>query len=229
MRVLRERLAAFLLQPLLVEFDQLGPIVGGEIGVERVTLALLVAVEQFLEMLVADAEHHVGIHGDEAPVAVIGEAAVAGFLRQRRHRLVVEAEIEHGVHHAGHRGARAGAHRHQKRVALVAENLAGDAADLRQRLLDLGAKLFRVLLLVGVVEGADLGGDGEAGRHRQAEIGHFGKAGALAAQQIAHGGLALGVAVAEAVDPFAFGRSAPGVPPPWAWEPCALPVFWFWR
>ncbi len=112
-RVLREWLAAFLLQPLLVVFDQFGPIVGGEIGIERVALPLLVAVEQFLEMLVADAEHNVGIHGDEAPIAVIGKAPVAGLLRQRRHRLVVEAEIKHGVHHARHRGAGAGAHRHQ--------------------------------------------------------------------------------------------------------------------
>ena len=27
--------------------------------------------------------------------------------------LIVEAEIEHGIHHAGHRGARARAHRHE--------------------------------------------------------------------------------------------------------------------
>jgi len=44
-RVLRKRLAALLLQPLLIEFDQLGPIVGGKIGVERIALPLLVAVE----------------------------------------------------------------------------------------------------------------------------------------------------------------------------------------
>ena len=111
-RVLRERLAALLLQPLLVELDQFGPIVGGEVGVEAVALPLLEAVEQFLEMLVADAEHHVGIHGDEAPVAVIGEAPVAGLLRQRLHRLVVEAQIEHRIHHARHRGAGAGSDRH---------------------------------------------------------------------------------------------------------------------
>src|SRR5450759_1556966 len=78
--------------------------------------------------------------------------------------------------------------------------------DLRQRFLDLGAQVFRILLVVRVIVGAELGGDGEAGRHRQAEIGHFGQAGALAAQQIAHGSLALGAAVAEAVDPFSFGR-----------------------
>ena len=136
-RILREGLAQLLLHALLVALDELGPVVGRQIGVEVIALALLVMVEQFLEMLMAEAEHDVGIHGDEAPVAVIGEAPVAGFLGQRLHGLVVEAEIEHGVHHAGHRGARARAHRHQERVHFVAESLAGDFADLRQRLLDL--------------------------------------------------------------------------------------------
>ena len=50
-------------------------------------------------------------------------------------------------------------------------------------------KVLRIGLAVGVVVGADLGGDGEAGRHRQAEIGHLGEAGALAAEQVAHLGL----------------------------------------
>ena len=195
---------------LLVALDQLGPVVGGEIGVERVAVALLVVVEHFLEVIVADAEHHVGIHGDEAPVAVIGEAPVAGFLRQRLDGLVVEAEIEHGVHHARHRGARARAHRDQQRVGPVAEFLAGDAADLGERLLDLAAQFLRILLVVRVVVGADLGGDGEAGRHRQAEIRHLGEAGALAAEQVAHVGAAFGAAAAEGVDPFAFGRAAAG-------------------
>src|SRR5215813_8714565 len=36
----------------------------------------------------------------------------------------------------------------------------------------------------------------------QAEVAHLGEPGALAAQQVAHLGLALGVAAAEAVDPF---------------------------
>jgi hypothetical protein len=41
----------------------------------------------------------------------------------------------------------------------------------------------RIAPAVGVEIGADLGGDGEAGRHRQAEIGHLGEVGALAAEQ----------------------------------------------
>ena len=104
-RILREVVAQLVLDAFFVELDQFGPIVGFQIGIEAVALALLMDVEQFLEMLAADAEHDVGIHGDEAPVAVIGKAPVARFSGQRLDGLVVEAEIEHGVHHARHRGA----------------------------------------------------------------------------------------------------------------------------
>ena len=204
-RVLRERLAALLLDALLVAVDDLVPIVGAEIGVERVAVAVLVVVEDFLEMMMLDAEHHIGIHGDEAPVAVEGKAPVAGFLRKRHGGDVVEPEIEHGVHHARHRGAPAGAHRDQQRIFAVAEFLAGDAADLGQRGVDLRLQILRIGFAVVVEMGADLGGDGEAGRHRQAEMGHFGEPRALAAEQIAHRRAAGRLAAAEGVDPFAFG------------------------
>ncbi len=204
-RVLRERLAVLLLEPLLVAAAELDPIVGLEIGVEHVAIAVLVVVEQLLEVVMAEAEHHVGIHGDEAAIGVIGEALVAGFLGERLDGRVVEAEIEHRVHHAGHRRARAGTHRDQQRVHPIAEVLAGDARDMREPGLDLPLEVLRIGISIGVVVSADLGGDGEARRHRQAEIGHLGEAGALAAEQIAHLGAAFGLAVAEAVDPFGFG------------------------
>ena len=55
-----------------------------------------------------------------------------------------------------------------------------------------------------VVEGgADLGGDGEAGRHRQADVGHLGEVGALAAEQVLHLRVAVGLAAAEEVDVLA--------------------------
>ena len=64
-------------------------------------------------------------------------------------------------------------------------------------------KLLRIAVVVGVIVGADLGGDGEAGRHRQPETGHLGEARALAAEEIAHVGAAFGLAAAEGVDPRA--------------------------
>ena len=72
-------------------------------------------------MVVVHAEHDVAVHLDEAAVAVIGEARVAGWPRQPLDRAVVEAEIEDGVHHARHRDARARAHRDQQRLLRVAE------------------------------------------------------------------------------------------------------------
>src|SRR5262249_58438756 len=93
-----------------------------------------------------------------------------------------------------------------------AESLAGDAADLGERGGDLLLEVLRVGLAVLVIVAADGGGEGEAGRHRQAEIGHFGQAGAFAAEEVAHAGAALGFAVAEAVDPFGFGGRRRGRP-----------------
>ena len=100
---------------------------------------------------------------------------------------------------------RAGAHRDQQRIFAVAEFLAGDAADLGERRLDLRLQILRIGFAVVVEIGADLGGDGEAGRHRQAEMRHLGEARALAAEQIAHRRAAGRLAAAEGVDPFAFG------------------------
>jgi hypothetical protein len=39
--------------------------------------------------------------------------------------------------------------------------------------LDFRLQVGRVLAVVAVLIGADLGGDGEADRHRQAEVGHL--------------------------------------------------------
>ena len=61
-RVLRKRLTLLLLDALLVADDKLLPVGGLEVGVERVAVAVLVLVEDFLEVMVRDAEHYVRIH-----------------------------------------------------------------------------------------------------------------------------------------------------------------------
>ena len=153
--------------------------------------------------MMLEAEHHVRIHRDEAAIAVIGEAAIAGEFGERLDRLVVEAEIEHGVHHARHRGAAAGADRDQKRILRIAERLAGQLADMVERLLDLRLQCGGIGFVVRIEIGADRGRNGEARRHRQAEIGHFGEVGALAAQQVAQARFALCLAVPKGIDPLA--------------------------
>jgi hypothetical protein len=169
-----------------------------------------VILQNILEVVMLDVEHDVGIHLDEAAVGIIGEAPVAGLARQRLDGLVVEAEIEHGVHHARHRGAGAGPHRDEQRIGAVAELPSRDAGDMGEAQVDLLFQLLRVFLRIGIVVRADRGGDGEARRHRQPQVGHLGEIGALAAKQVFHAGAALRLAAAKAVDPLAFAARGAG-------------------
>src|SRR5262245_35498986 len=158
-------------------------------------------------MLVANTEHHVGIHGDKTAIAVVSETPITGLPGKRLNGFVVETEIEDCIHHAGHGGACARTDGNQKRTVFIAKHLAGNAPNLRQGFFDLHAQRFRVLLVVPVVVGADLSRDREAGRDWKPEIGHLGKPGPLAAQQIAHGGRAFGTTVAETIDPLTLRQS----------------------
>src|SRR5262249_43902917 len=112
---------------------------------------------------------------------------------------IVEAQVEDGVHHARHRGARARAHRHQQRVLGVAEFRTDDFFDAPERVFDVAAQRIGVLAAVGVEIRAHFGGDGEAGRHRNAQIGHLGQARAFAAEEIFHLRVAVGLSPAEEV------------------------------
>ena len=148
------------------------------------------------------AQHHVGIHLDEAAITVIGEAGVAGQPGQAFGGRSVQAQIEHRIHHAGHGDAGAGPHREQQRLFRIAEIALGGIADFAQRQRHLFLQVGGIAFAIGIVPGADLGGDGQARGHRQPQVGHLRQVGALAAQQVSHAGFALGLAVAECIDPF---------------------------
>ncbi len=196
-RVLREILATDGLVDRLEGLDDLLPVLGLHLGVFLVALLAFVVAQGVLELRLLDVLRHVAEHGDEAAVGVPGEARVAALLLERDDRLVVEAEVEDRVHHAGHRELRARAHGDEKRVHLAAELLAGDLLEEAQVLLHLGVELLRDLPAEAVVFAADLGGDGETG---EADAGHLGEVRALAAEQVLHVALALGVFGAEEID-----------------------------
>ena len=161
------------------------------------TLCLL-RVEDFVELLLVDVQRHFAEHLDEAAVAVVGEARVAGLGHQALDGFVVQAEVEDGVHHAGHGELRAGAHAEQQRVRGVAELLAevfsSFASALPDLLVDLGRERCCSFSKIDV---ADFRRDGEAGRNRHAGAAHFGQAGAFAAQRILHLSVAVGRSAAE--------------------------------
>ncbi len=197
-RVVRERPGELVDDGLLVLDDDLFPVLGGHVGVEDMVLAFLVIVENVLERVMLEAQHDVRIHLDEAAIAVIGEA-VAGPFAQPLRGLLVEAEIEDGIHHPRHRGAGAGADRDEQRIGRVAEALAGNRLDLFEGGVDIGFEPVGIGAAEIVECGADIGGDGEAGRHRQAEFGHFGEIGTLATEQVAQRGVAIGAPASEGI------------------------------
>jgi len=131
---------------------------------------------------------------------VVGKAGVAALGDDALYGLVVETEVEDRVHHPRHRGAGPGTHRDQQRVGAVAELLAHELFNPGQVLVDLGLETGRVVAVVLVEFGADFGGDGEPGRHRQADAGHLRQVGSLAAQQILHVATPFGNPIAEEID-----------------------------
>ncbi len=122
--ILGEGLAGVALDDLLVGLDQVAQQFDGDAGVAGGAGQLLGRVEQGVELLAGHAEHDAPVHGDEAAVRVVGEPLVIGLAGEALHRLVVEAEVEDGVHHPGHRELGPGAHRDEQRVGGIADPLA---------------------------------------------------------------------------------------------------------
>ena len=203
LRILRERLAEALLNLVLVDLHQNFPVLGGEIGVEGFALLFLVPLEQSFEVVAFHVEHHVAEHLDEPPIAVIGEAFITRVLGEGHNRLVVEAEVEHRIHHSRHRSAGARADRNQhERPGGGAELATHDPLQLGHGgvhlILQIGGIGFAILVVVG----AKFGADREARRYRNAETGHLGEVGALAAEQVLHLRATFGLAASERVNPF---------------------------
>jgi hypothetical protein len=152
-----------------------------------------------LEIVVRDLEDHVAVHLDEAAIGVVRETGVAGLLGEALYGLVVEAEVENRVHHAGHRLSRAGTDGDEERVDGIAQLLAHGLLEAGEVLGDLGLEAVGVLALVLVVRGADIGRYREARGYRNAEVRHLGEVSALATELFLHLSVAFGLAVAEIV------------------------------
>ena len=171
---------------------QLLQILGGQLHVLGHALLLLHGIDQLLKVLLADLHDHIGIHLDKAAIAIPRPAGVVGLLGDHVHHVLIQTQVQNGVHHAGHGGAGAGAHGYQQGIFQIAELLAGDLLHLLDILHDLGHDLVIDLTAVLIILGAGLGGDGKALGNGQADVGHLGQVGSLAAQQLAHLRIAFG-------------------------------------
>jgi hypothetical protein len=171
------------LEPL----DQGAQVVGGQVEVRGHAGAAagrrLGGVHRVGEGLAGDAEHGLAEHLQQPAVGVPREALVAAVLGEALDAGVVEPDVQHRLHHPGHRVHGAGADAHQQRVVPVAEAPVEVVLQPAQRHRHLHPQLAR-LLAGGEVGAARLGGDREPGRHRQPEPRHLGEVGALAAEQL---------------------------------------------
>ena len=198
---LRERSTRVFDDDVLERLDELAQVVGVQVEVGLGVLLGLRGVQRRGEVLGVDAQHRVAEHLDEPAVGVEGETLVAGLTGQPAHRLVVEPDVQDGVHHAGHRELRTGADGHQQRVIGLPQPLAHRVLEGGQVLGDLFAQIVgRVATLeVGATR---FGGDRETGRDGQFEIGHLGEVRALAPEQVLH----VPAAFSKVVDIFGKAR-----------------------
>ena len=184
-RVLREAAAGRLLVDRFEARDELREVVRGQVDVLLGAALLLQLRELLLEPVAVDPVDRLAVHLDQAPVGVVGEAAVAGALCQTLDRLAVEPDVQDRVHHPRHRDRRARAHRDEQRVVPVAEPLARALLERLDVLLDLVDEPFGQLPARAHVVAARLGRDRETRGHGDAELGHLRQPDPLAAQKLA--------------------------------------------
>ena len=182
---------------LLVLGDDVLQRFGLEFVVELDLFARLDAVEDVLELLLGNVENHVAEHLDEAAIGVIRKAGIIAALGERFDGLVVEAEVQNRVHHAGHGELRAGANGNQQRIFARAELLSLQLFEPLERVVHLDVDLRADL--AAHVFAAGFGLNGESGRHGQSGVGHLCEACAFAAENVLHAAVAVRFAVTEEV------------------------------
>ena len=202
MSILGKRLAGLFLDQLFVVGDDGFQVGGGEVGIQFDLGFVLALVKDVVEFPHVDVERHFSEHLDKAAIAIVCEARVSADLGQALDGLIVQAEVEDGVHHAGHGELRAGTNAEQQRIGAVAQPFAHLRFQVGQRLRDLLFDVFRDGVLIVEIDIADFGGDGEARRDRYAGLAHFSEARAFAAEHIFHRSISIGFSAAEGENVF---------------------------
>ena len=161
----------------------------GQLNVELDAALFLHRVDELLKVLLAHFHNDIGEHLDEAAIRVVNEALEVGIGVACDHSgndLVVQTEVQDGVHHAGHGSACAGTDGDEQGVLQIAELLAVNFFHLADEFHDLRHDLVVDLAAVLIVLSAGLGGDGETLGNGQTDVGHLSKVRALAAQKLTH-------------------------------------------
>ena len=134
---------------------------------------LFLSVKNRIELCLWNLQHNVTEHLDEAAVAVQREPAAARQCGQPLGALIVQPQIQNGVHHAGHRDRSPGADGDQERVLLAAEVLAGNMLQIFELCGDVRTNVLCDRPVLLIVAAACLRCDRKAKRNRQPDPAHF--------------------------------------------------------
>ena len=144
-----------------------------------------------LEQVGVNTHDNVGEHLDKAAVTIPGKTLILRLGDETLNGVVVEAQVEDRVHHAGHGKRSARANRHEQRIGGVTELFAAAGLEVFLGGNDLIERAFGPDVAGTGVLDASLAGNGKATGNRQADAAHLGKVCALAAKHEVHGLVAL--------------------------------------
>ena len=179
--------------------DELLQVFRGKVGVGLHAAHRLHGVDGVLEQVAVKPHDDVREHLDEAAIGVPREAGVLGLLDEAVDGLVVQAEVQNRIHHAGHRHGSTGTDGDEQRIFRIADLLSDTVLKIETILVDRVENAFRPYVAgVGVLH-ARLTGNRESRRNGKADVGHLGEVRALAAERRLHGGVALGYVVSLSV------------------------------
>jgi len=148
----------------------------------------------------SDSQYHVTEHLDESSIAVPGELFVARVIGEGLDGVVVESDVEDGVHHARHRFPSSRPAGDEQGIGVAPQLGSHHVFDLSECRGHLFSQSVGVGSVVVTEVIADFGGDREPGRHLDSDPGHFGEVGTLAAERVLHVGRAIGLTTAEEID-----------------------------
>ena len=181
MHILRERAAQLLFHNSFVLADKVLPMLSLKLNIVKEAIVFFDNFKGIFKAVVVKGQHHIGIHLDEATIAVPCKARVARSGGEPFYRSIVETKVQDRIHHPRHRNACTGTHRHQQRICRIAERATSRALNMAHAIGD-GIAQGRIEAFArSVIGGAHLGRDRKARRDRQTNAGHFRKIRAFAA------------------------------------------------
>ena len=194
--------------------DELLQVLGRKLGIDANAGDQASLGQGVLKQVGIDTHNDVGEHLDKAAVAIPGKTRVLRLGNEAQNGVVVKAQVEDRVHHAGHGERSTRANRHEQRVGCVTKLLAAAGLEIGLGGNDLIECAFGPHVAGTGVLDTGLAGNGKATGNRQADAAHLGKICTLAAKHEVHGLVALSDTGAlgvgsKTVNPLAIAHDTP--------------------